>query len=471
MSSIDIDLAFTPALELAKLILDRQITPLDLTQLFLERIEKYNSKLGSFFFVAKKAALKDAEKKTKKLNTISNLNYLPPFFGVPIGIKDLNSVVNMPLTYGISALKNNVASYDDEVTKRLKNAGFIILGKTATSQLGSFPYTEPPGFLPSRNPWNLDYTSGGSSGGSAAAVASGMCPIAQGSDGGGSIRGPAGCCGLVGIKPSRGRVSNAPMGDYQSGISSNGPIARTVSDAAALLDIMAGYTKGDPYWLPTSKTSFLEASKQVSQPLTIAFSHYIPPFLETELIIKKTIQKTASLLESLGHHLEEKCPSVEALIDPFTVIWQSGVEAAGLPLSILSPLNIWLQQRTVTAGEYLQAVHKVQIFSRKLVSFFDTFDILVLPVYLHQPIKVGEWSDLSPEKTLDKIINWISPCPAFNASGLPVISLPMGYDDLGLPIGIQLVGKPADELALIRVAAQLEKINNYQMLIPNSVSN
>ena len=470
MSSIDIDLAFTPALELAKLILNRQITPLDLTKLFLERVEKYNPKLGSFFFIAKSDALRDAEIKTKKLNSISKLDYLPPFFGVPIGIKDLNSVANMPLTYGVAALENNIATYDDEVTKRLKHAGFVILGKTATSQLGSFPYTEPPGFLPSRNPWNLDYTSGGSSGGSAAAVASGMCPIAQGSDGGGSIRGPASCCGLVGIKPSRGRVSNAPVGDYQSGISSNGPIARTVSDAAALLDVMSGYTKGDPYWLPTPETSFLEATKQTTEPLVIAFSDHIPPFPETELTIKRTVRETALLLESLGHHVEEKCPSVEALIDPFKIIWQSGVEAAGLPSNILSPLNIWLQQHTVTAGKYLQAVHEIQVFSRKLVSFFDTFDILVLPIYLHQPIKIGEWSALPSEKTLNKIINWISPCPAFNASGLPAISLPMGYDNKGLPIGVQLIGKPADEITLIRVAAQLEKINNYQLLVPKSVN-
>ncbi|MDJ0661895.1 MAG: amidase [Crocosphaera sp.] len=465
-----LDLAFTSALELAQLIRDRTISPLELTELYLDRIEKYNPQLGSFFFVAAEMALQDAKEKTEQLTHTSDPNSLPPFFGVPTAIKDLNAVAGMPVSYGVAALKENVVKHDDGVTTRMKQAGFIILGKTATSQLGSFPYTEPPGFSAARNPWHLDYTPGGSSGGAAAAVAAGLCPIAQGSDGGGSVRGPAACCGLVGIKPARGRVSNAPVGDYQSGIASHGPLARTVADAAALLDVMSGYIKGDPYWLPSPEISFLEASKQVCPSLKIAFFDHIPPFTDSEPIVKETVQKTARLLESLGHSLEMKCPSVDALIEPFVKVWQSGIGASGVPSNLLSPLNNWLKEQTVNAGEYLQAVHRLQIFSRQLVAFFDRFDVLLLPVYLHQPIKVGEWAHLSPQETLEKIMNWIAPCPAFNASGLPAMTLPIAQDNKGLPVGIQLVGKPADELTIIRLASQIEKANDFLLPIPSSVN-
>ncbi len=465
-----LDLAFTPALDLAKLIRNRTISPLELTQLYLERIEKYNPQLGSFFHVAAETAIQEAKQKTEQLTNTPDPNSLAPFFGVPTAIKDLNAVAGMPVSYGVAVLKENISNYDDGVTTRMKGAGFIILGKTATSQLGSFPYTEPPDFLPARNPWHLDYTPGGSSGGAAAAVAAGLCPLAQGSDGGGSVRGPAACCGLVGIKPTRGRVSNAPVGDYQSGISSNGPLARTVADAAALLDVMSGYISGDPYWLPSPEISFLEATQQLPAPLKIAFCDHIPPFTNSETIVKETVNKTAQLLASLGHSLEMNCPSVEALIEPFTKVWQSGIGASGLPSTVLSSLNNWFREQGGSAGEYLQAVHQMQIFSRQLVAFFDNFDVLLLPVYLHQPIKVGEWAHLSPPETLEKIMNWVAPCPAFNASGLPAMTLPMGEDEKGLPIGIQLVGKPADELTLIRLASQLEKANNLSLSIPVSVN-
>ncbi|MDJ0729828.1 MAG: amidase [Crocosphaera sp.] len=465
-----LDLAFTPALDLAQLIRDRTISPLELTQLYLERIEKYNPQLGSFFFVAAETALQEAKEKTEQLMNTSDPSILPPFFGVPTAIKDLNAVAGMPLSYGVAVLKDNITNYDDGVTTRMKAAGFIILGKTATSQLGSFPYTEPPGFSPARNPWHLDYTPGGSSGGAAAAVAAGLCPVAQGSDGGGSVRGPAACCGLVGIKPTRGRISNAPVGDYQSGISSNGPLARTVADAAALLDVMSGYIPGDPYWLPSPEISFLDATKQLFSSLKIAFCDHIPPFTDSETIVKETVDKTAKLLESLGHSLEMKCPSVESLIEPFTKVWQSGIGASGLPSTVLSPMNNWFKEQGVSAGEYLQAVHQMQIFSRQLVAFFEQFDVLLLPVYLHQPIKVGQWAHLSPQETLEKMINWVAPCPAFNASGLPAMTLPMAQDEKGLPVGIQLVGKPADELTLIYLASQLEKVNNLSLSIPYFVN-
>lgn len=451
-----IDLAFTPALEQAQLIRQREVSPLELVELYLERIQRLDSQLGSYFTVAAEQAIAEAKAKTEQLAQINDTSELPPFFGVPIAIKDLNAVEGIRCTYGTPVLMDKIATYSDGVVMRIKQAGFTILGKTATSELGSLPYTEPLGFPPTRNPWNLDYTPGGSSGGAAAAVAAGLAPIAQGSDGGGSLRGPAFCCGLVAIKPTRGRISYAPVGDYQSGIATNGPIARTVADAAALLDVMSGYITGDPYWLPDPEMLFIEAVDEQPRHLRIAFSTSISPIGEAATACQQSVRQTVKLLEEMGHLVEEGCPNFTALIEPFKKVWQAGVAASGIPPEAMSPINRWIAERSGSAAEYLQAVHQMQIVSRQIVAFFDSFDVLVLPTYLHPQIRIGEWADLSPEETLQKIIGWIAPCPPFNASGLPAIALPTGFDTTGLPLGVQLVGRPAAEPTLIALAAQLE---------------
>ncbi|MFN5513443.1 MAG: amidase, partial [Cyanobacteriota bacterium] len=273
------ELARLSALEIAQLIRRRQLSPTEVTVYFLQRIERRNPELGSFVYVDAEAALADAQAKTEQLMTLAP-EALPPFFGVPTAIKDLNRVAGMPTGYGVAALyaQPQPAPADDGIVARLREAGFILLGKTATSELGSFPYTETPGLPPARNPWNLDYTPGGSSGGASSAVAAGLIPVAHGSDGGGSLRGPASCCGLVGLKPSRGRISNAPVGDYQSGIASGGALTQTVADSAALLDVLAGYTTGDPYWLPAPEISFLESLERPLPRIKIAFTTQMRPF-------------------------------------------------------------------------------------------------------------------------------------------------------------------------------------------------
>ena len=459
-----VDRAFTPALQLAESIRAREVSPLEIVNLYLERIDRLNPELGSYFTVTADRAIDLASSQTEQLAGLNKSQELPPFFGVPIGIKDLTPVAGVPCTYGTQALLGNISSYSESVVWRIEAAGFNILGKTATSQIGSLPYTEPEGFPPARNPWNLDYTPGGSSGGSAAAVAAGLCAIAQGSDGGGSIRGPASCCGLVGIKPSRGRVSWAPVGDYLSGISANGPLARTVADAAALLDVISGYTTGDPYWIPDSNPTFLEASRQKPGKLRIAFSTDIPPVGEADAICQQAVLETVKLLTDLGHDVEPGCPDFTGLIEPFIAIWQSGAAASGIPGPALEPMNRWLLERTISAGEYLRAVNQMQVIARRIVGFFEKFDVLVLPTYLHSPIRVGEWADLSCEETLQRIINWIAPCPPFNASGLPAIALPAILDNNGLPVGIQIIGRPAAEATLIALAAQMEAAKPFPVL-------
>jgi amidase len=470
------NLAFTSALTQASLIQKKDITPLDLVEIYLDRITNIDHQLGSYFYVAGEMAIAAAREKTEFLGTrstaeIAELANLQPFFGVPIAIKDLNPVLGMPCSYGVGALRQNMATMDDGVVLRLKQAGFIPLGKTATSELGSFPYSEPAGFPPSRNPWHLDYSSGGSSGGSAAAVAAGLASLAQGSDAGGSIRGPAFCCGVVGIKPSRGRVSWYPVGDRQGGISTNGPIARNVADAAALLDVMAGYVTGDPYWLPKSPRSFFEATQEQAKDqlprLKIAYTTTVELIGSTTPEIAEAVMATSQQLETMGHNLELACPDFTGLVEPFTKIWQAGVASVPMPTQILSPMNQWIASQAGTAGEYLQALAQMQIIARQIVSFFDRYDALVLPVYLHPQIPIHAWAELSPEPTLEKITNWIAPCPPFNAAGLPSIALPTGVVN-GLPVGVQIVGKPADEATIITLAAQLEeKLGTQQISFPD----
>lgn len=469
-----VDLAFTPALQQAQLIRSKEVSPLELVEVYLERIQQFNPQLGSYFTVTADMALADAKAKTEQLAQTNESTNLPPFFGVPISIKDLNSVAGVRCTYGTPALMDKIANHDDGVVVRIKHAGFIILGKTAASELGSLPYTEPLGFPPARNPWNLDYTPGGSSGGAAAAVAAALCPIAQGSDGGGSIRGPAFCCGLVGIKPARGRVSYAPVGDHQNGIATNGPLARTVADAAALLDVMSGYVTGDPYWLPNPEKPFLAAAQQPLASTTgglslrIAFSTTVSPLGEAQPLCQQPVLETVKLLEEMGHVVEPGCPDFSGLVEPFSKIWQAGVAAAGIPVEVLQPMNRWIAQQSGSAGEYLQAVAQMQMVARRIVAFFEKYDVLVLPIYLHPQIRIGEWANLSPEETLQKVISWVAPCPPFNASGQPAIAIPTGFDEgTGLPVGIQLVGRPADEATLIALAAQIEAAKPWSHHRPN----
>ncbi|MEA5597977.1 amidase [Rivularia sp. UHCC 0363] len=460
-----VDLAFAPALKQSELIRRKEVSPLELVELYLERIQQFNPQLGSYFTVTAEQAIDDAKVKTEMLAQTEDL---PLFFGVPISIKDLNPVAGVPCSYGNAALLGNVPDYDDGVVVKIKQAGFIVLGKTASSELGSFPYTEATGFPPTRNPWNLEYTSGGSSGGAASALAAGLCAIAQGSDGGGSIRGPAACCNLVGIKPSRGRVTHAPVGDRLNGIATNGPIGRTVADAAALLDAMSGYVTGDSYWLPEPEKSFLTASQEKVENLRIAFCTSIPPLGEADASCHQGVMQTVKLLTEFGHTVKEECPDISGLIEPFQIVWQSNVAASGVPPEVLQPLNRWLLARSCSAGEYLRAVYQMQMVARKIVMFFDNIDVLVMPVYLHSPIRIAEWGALSPEETFENIVRWIAPCPAANATGQPAISLPVGFDDKGLPIAVQLIGKPTAEATIISLAAQLEAANPMYEKRPNS---
>lgn len=452
------DITNFSALQLRDLIRKKALSPLELLEIYTSRIEKYAETLGCFAYLDIEGALAKARRQTEILGKTTDTSTLPPFFGLPTAVKDLYAVEGMPTGYGNAFLqaKKQVATYSEEITKKLEAAGFIIIGKTTTSEFGTLPYIESPGLPPCRNPWNLEYTAGGSSGGAAAAVAAGLLPLAPASDGGGSIRGPAFCCGIVGLKPSRGRISNAPAGEYPGGIATHGCLTRTVADSAALLDILSGYVLGDPYWLPNPQTPFLDSIFPPPPPLKIAFTTSVLPSTPVHPSIKSQVEAVARILAAMGHQLIPISPDFTPLVEPFKLIWQSSLTSLAVPPSILSPMNQWLLANAPDLGTYLRALAQMHQISRQILSLFQNFDILLLPTYLFPPIKIGAWSQKSPEETLSEIIRWINPCPPFNATGQPAISLPTGFTDDGLPLGIQLVAKPAQEALLLQLAHHLE---------------
>lgn len=280
--------------------------------------------------------------------------------------------------------------------------------------------------------------------------------------------GAAACCHLVGIKPSRGRISFAPVGDRLSGISAHGIVTRTVADAAAFLDIASGYLPGDPYWLEQPERSFLSHTQPDLSSLKIGYVNSLLPLGKPSPECQQAVTQTVEQLVSLGHTLVPQEIDLYPLIEPFTMIWSSAVAGSGIPPEVLSPLNQWVMSLSGTAGEYLQAVTQMQVFARQLVSLFTQIDVLVVPTYMHSAIKIGEWQNLSPEEIFQNIVNWILPCPPFNATGQPVINIPAGFDHNGVPLGVQLVGRPKAEATVIALAAQLEQIQAWSKLRPDN---
>lgn len=449
------DLAFATALDCAERVRRGDISPLELTQFYLDRIAADNNRLGCYVTVAEERAIATATAQTERWKT-GDREALPPFFGVPISIKDLTPVAGLPWLSGMAALRDRVADRSLHYVEKIEAAGFIILGKTATSQLGSMPFTEPPGLPPARNPWNPDYTPGGSSGGAAAAVAAGLCPVAQGSDGGGSVRGPASCCGLVGLKPSRGRISYAPDAEHLMGMATAGPLARTVADAAALLDVMAGYVPGDPYWLPAPERSFLEQTRQDPPKLRVAIATELPGWT-VDAECQAAVTEMGAQLEALGHTIAGIDLPLEGLEEPFQQMFAGAIAASSAPPDVLSPINRWLMEQAGTAGEMWRAIVQVKTVARRLAAFLEPWDALVLPTFAHPIVKVGEWAHLSPPELFEVVTRWVVPCPPFNASGQPAIALPTGFDRRGLPLGVQVVGRPGADGALLQLAAQIER--------------
>ncbi len=394
-----------------------------------------------------------------------------PFAGVPIAIKGNIAVAGYECSSGSRFLAGYRPDHSAYLVRRLREAGFVIVGITNLPEFGILPTTEPRHSGPTHNPWALDRTPGGSSGGSAAAVAAGMVPIAHGNDGGGSIRIPAACCGLVGLKPSRGRVSSGPdLGD--SWLAANGVLTRTVADTAIALDVLGGYEVGDANWAPRPIEPYVTALRRSPGKLRVAVTATNPFDAAVDPEAIHGLRVGAELLAALGHDVVEASPAwpapdaLEIFINVFGPAIALGINAGVLRNGRepedgeLEPLSsaIYERARDTPTLAYLGAVAQMQAIARGLVAFFADYDLLMTPALAERPLAIGECNGLGehPMRDLSRSGLFTPYTSLFNVTGQPAISLPVGFGADGLPTGVQIVGRPLNEDVLLQVAAQME---------------
>jgi amidase len=465
------DLMFRPATELAAMVRSGEVSARELVEACYEAIGRLNGELNAFVTLCEDRALAEAD----ALAADDQL----PLAGVPVAIKDLGPLTEgIRTTFGTRLLGDWVPDHDSALVRRLRQAGAIVVGKTNTPEFGLLPTTEPERFGPARNPWDRSRTTGGSSGGSACAVASGMVPLAHANDGGGSIRIPASCCGLVGLKPSRGRVSMAP--DYAEligGIGIDGVVSRTVGDTALALDIISGYETGDPYWAPNPAAPFNEAVERSPRTLRIAWTAQAPNRASVDADCQVATREAATALESLGHHVVEAAPDWfdENYVPGFLKIWAAGCSAqvaeigaltGGVNLDLLEPLTreLYEEGQRISAADLVVTLDYMRGLARRIVAFWNDYDVLVTPTLAQPPIELGALQPGPGEPVtamLEKSGEFVPFTPALNVTGQPAISLPLHQSEDGLPIGVQLIGPPAGEELLISLSAQLEKLTPW----------
>jgi amidase len=453
------------AVELASLVHSGAVAARELVEASLQRIDELGAEINAFTHVAHESALATASE--------IGAGDPRPFAGVPIAVKDNRPVAGMPLTMCSDLFDGVVPRHDAFLVRRLREAGFVIVGKTTLPEFGILPTTEPRRFGPTRNPWNLDRTPGGSSGGSAAAVAAGLVPIAHGNDGGGSIRIPAACCGLVGLKPSRGRISAGPdAGD--SFLVQDGVLTRTVAETAALLDLLAGYELGDATWAPPSDVPFAELAMREPVQLRVGLA-FNPPLEGAELdpVCERATRDAAELLETLGHQVVEITPpwsDQEVLSDytrvtgPMTsmaVMVGGRIRGREPTEEDVEPLTwaMWEHAHATDALAYLSAEGRLKTLARKVVEFLDGYDVVLTPALAQRPLQIGEVHGRGPDpwgnyRRSGQFTPYTAIC---NVTGLPAISLPMYHGQDGLPLAVQLIGRPLGEDILLSLATQLER--------------
>ncbi|MGH2971627.1 MAG: amidase [Gaiellaceae bacterium] len=447
------ELAFAPALELADRIRNGDITSVELVEMYLDRIERFDGALNSYVTVDADGALAAAREQRSG-----------PFAGVPIAIKDLTETAGLRTTLSTKALADNVPAFDTATVRRIREAGFVVLGKTNTPEFGTIAMTESELNGACRNPWDTSRTPGGSSGGAAAATAAGLCPVAHASDGGGSIRIPASCCGLVGLKPSRGRVSPAPWGSGSLGLSTNGALARTVRDSAALLDVLCGYEPGDFFVAPPPERAFLAETELEPGRLRVAFTLAPPVDVPVDETCAAAVLETVALLAELGHEVYEATPpwNDPDLAEHFIRVWQAGPAAMGIDFDLLEPINRALAEDAVAtpSPDMTVSVYRLQAEARKLAALWAEVDVLVTPTLALPPVPIGwtfEDTDGDPRAAFLRQFLFTPFTAVFNVTGQPAMSLPLHRSADGLPIGVQFVGRLFAEATLVRLAAQLEQ--------------
>ena len=467
------DLHYRTVLESAALVRGGDASARELVTAALERIERLDSELNAFVEADADRALAEADAVRPGPGQ--------PFAGVPFAVKANVPVAGRPFTEGSALLRDHRADHDAFLVSRLRRAGFVIVGMTNLAEFAILPTTEPRHGGPTRNPWDRSRTPGGSSGGSGAAVAAGLVPAAHGNDGGGSLRIPAACCGVVGLKPSRGRISQGP-GSGGSLLAVEGVLTRTVADTAALLDVLAGYEVGDAVWAPRPAEPYTAAISRDPGRLRVAFTsrNYLDVAVTPE--VEQTLQHAACRLEGLGHQVVEDTPPLPdaAMLDLFLTVFgpqiASGIAAAeviaGHPAGEgeIEPLSRAVLERAaaVPSHAYLAAVAALQQLARRVVAFFADYDLLLTPTLARAPLTIGELHGCGdhPLDDLHRSGTFAPFTALFNVTGQPAISVPAGIGADGLPTAVQLVGRPLAEEKLLQVAAQLQAAHPWTATAP-----
>lgn len=467
MDKIHAELCYKSAVELRKMVVEKKISAEELTRCFLERIEKVNPKINALVAQRADAALKEARALDEKKEGRD-----APLFGVPVTVKDLNETLDMPTTFGSTLLKDFMTDFEALIITRMKEAGAIVLGKTNTPEFGLLAVTDNKLFGATRNPWNLDHTSGGSSGGAGAAIAAGISPLSQGNDGGGSLRIPAFCCGIYSIKPTRGRVPWAPVShEFWAGIATNGPMARTVRDAALMLDVIAGPVVGEPYGVPEPPEPFVNACDKEPPKYRFAYTA-TPPHGEVEPEVKKIFMEGVKTLESLGHQVEEASPDLTNLQDLFMYIIYVNTASTFKMLQIpnemydqltSNALQLAMKGFDISGVEYNDTVVQTRMRSAQIMEFWQNYDFLLTPTLTQLAPRIDEMSRILDYKALD----WLAFTYPFNLTGQPAVSLPCGWSEKeNLPVGLQIVGPTASEDKLISLSAQFEAARPWHNRFP-----
>ena len=448
------DLHDLTALEQGELVRRREVSPLELVEHYLERAGRLDS-VGAFVTLTpdqardRAAALGQGES---------------PLFGVPTAIKDLNLTAGVRTTFGSEAFRDFVPDISDGVTLSIEAAGMVSIGKTSTPEFGSPCYTEPTVAPPAVTPYDRSRMAGGSSGGAAAAVAAGLVPVAQGSDGGGSIRIPASCCGLVGLKPSRGRISGHPMYGDPVGLATAGSLARTARDAAALLDVLAGRRPGDPFWATPPSAPFLAACDR--EPGRLRIARFVEPMIAEVPVDPECVtawEDASRLLESLGHEVVDvAAPLAHDAVPVFETCWSVLTALSVVPPErehLLRPLTRWLTERgrAVSGPEFGLAIGAMRRFAADALTRLAPYDAVLTPTLATPPLPVGALRDdgdpAADFEAQKRFTPWTS---AWNVTGMPAVSLPLHWTADGLPVGVMLAARPAEEELLLSLAAQVE---------------
>jgi len=464
------------ALALAKLVKERKVQPIELVDAAIKAIEQANPTLNAvnipMFEIARARA--------------SRVDLQAPFAGVPYLLKDIRaSYKGVPTSEGCRALAGLPRGYDSEIVTRHKRAGLICIGKTNTPEFGLTATTEPYAFGPTRNPWAPDRTSGGSSGGAAAAVSARVVPIAHASDGGGSIRIPAACCGVFGLKPTRGRNPLGPdAGDVMSGLVAEHAVTVSVRDSAALLDATAGADVGDPYWAPPLQGRFLDALDTPLGKLRVAFSIASPAGGAVHADCARAVEAAAGILERLGHRVEPASPEWDdrAFRKAFTTVWFSSLAATlarlaqGLGREVtdsdVEPVTLEFGRRgaALTGAEYVAALEAMQHLGRIVGAFHERYDVWLTPVLAEPPPPLGHLHPPPGREDFGlfsrRVREWVPFTQIANATGQPAASVPIHWTPKGLPVGVQIMAAMGREDTLLKLAAQMERACPWKDRLP-----